>query len=38
MQQYNLIAYWPGKGDGKAKEKFNWMNKVTKGVQKSIYY
>ncbi|CAD8155724.1 unnamed protein product [Paramecium octaurelia] len=40
--QYNLIAYWPGKEDGSGKnkelKKFNWMNKVTKGIQQSIYY
>jgi len=31
-----MIAYWPGKLDGSNKEKgekkYNWMNKITKGV------
>jgi len=38
--QYNMTATWSGKlppGQKENKDK-NWMNKVTKGIEKSIYY
>ncbi len=38
--QYNMAATWSGKlplGQKENKDK-NWMNKVTKGIEKSIYY
>jgi len=38
--QYNMTAEWSGKaltGKTDTKDK-NWMNKVTKGIEKSIYY
>jgi len=39
--KYNTIAIWNGKPlDGKKSEKkdTNWMNKISKGIEKSIYY
>lgn len=40
--QYPLIAHWSGKPEkGKKKDeekKKNWMNLITKGIEKSIYY
>jgi len=39
--KYNTIAAWNGKPEaGKKAEKKdgNWMNKVSKGIEKSIYY
>ena len=39
---YNLTQYWPVKLDAKNKEeltgKKNWMDRITKGVQHSIYH
>jgi hypothetical protein len=38
--QYNMTAEWSGKaltGKTDTKDK-NWMNKITKGIEKSIYY
>jgi len=37
--QYPLMATWNGKLPAGKKEKDkNWMNKITKGIEKSIYY
>jgi len=39
--KYNTLAVWNGKPEGgKKSEKrdTNWMNKLTKGIEKSIYY
>jgi hypothetical protein len=40
---YNTNVVWNGKpegkkGDGDNKKDKNWMNKLTKGIEKSIYY
>lgn len=37
---YNTMIIWNGKQpDGKKDKKdLNWMNKVSKGIEKSIYY
>lgn len=40
---YNTNVIWNGKpegkkGDGDSKKDKNWMNKLTKGIEKSIYY
>lgn len=36
---YNTVATWNGKEAAKADKKDkNWMNKLTKGITKSIYY
>jgi len=39
--KYNTVAAWNGKPEGgKKAEKGdkNWMNKISKGIEKSIYY
>ncbi|EGR31167.1 hypothetical protein IMG5_116380 [Ichthyophthirius multifiliis] len=33
---YPLIAQWPGKES--KKEQFNYLEKISKGIEKSIYY
>lgn len=37
---YPLVAFWPGKDEGKKKDKSkkNWMNSVSQAPTKSIYY
>jgi hypothetical protein len=36
---YALVAKWPGKEEGMKKDKSkNWMEGLSKGVQRSIYY
>jgi len=35
---YPMIAAWNGKTAGKKEKDKNWMNRLTKGTEKSIYY
>lgn len=37
---YGMVATWNGKLEkgGNAKTDKNWMNKITKGIERSIYY